>query len=110
VEEKRSVTIKRNGQGLFAKQGEFSEEKELLLCAVPEVTDWKECSDFLSEKWLEWSYWRHRNNNRNFVWAGKRQMYDCNEGDSFAVGYSRLFYWAVKNGRKKCPGGKVILS
>ena len=50
MEEKRSVTIKRNGQGLFAKQGEFSEEKELLLCAVPEVTDWKECSDFLSEK------------------------------------------------------------
>jgi hypothetical protein len=27
------------------RQGERSEMKHLLLCAVPEVTEWKECLD-----------------------------------------------------------------
>ena len=37
---KASVATKRNGRGLFAKQGELSEEKELLLCGVPKVAEW----------------------------------------------------------------------
>lgn len=49
AQEKASVTTKRNSRGLLAKQGEFNGVKELLLCAVPEVTERKECSDFFGE-------------------------------------------------------------
>ena len=35
----------RNVRGLLAKQGEFSDEKELLLRGVPKVTERKERSE-----------------------------------------------------------------
>jgi hypothetical protein len=44
--EKASVTTERNGGGLLEKQGENNGVKELLLCGVPEVVEWKECSIF----------------------------------------------------------------
>ena len=39
------MTTERNVRGLLAKQGEFSEEKELLLCGVLKVTERKEYSE-----------------------------------------------------------------
>jgi len=46
--------LNATARGLLEKKGEFSGEKELLLCGVPEVTEWKECSDsFRNNDWNE---------------------------------------------------------
>lgn len=42
---KTSVMAERNEVRSVRRQGERSEEKPLLLCAVPKVTEWKKYSE-----------------------------------------------------------------
>ena len=54
AQEKASVIAKRNGARSVRRQGEHNEVQWLLLRAVPEVTEWMECSDnFRINDWNE---------------------------------------------------------
>jgi hypothetical protein len=59
-------------------QGERSVVRQLFLCAVPKVTEWKECSERVRE-----NAWNEVTGGtgtliENFNGAGKGQMYPCN--------------------------------
>ena len=87
------MTTEKNGRGLLEKQGEFSGEKELLLCGVPEVTEWKECSDSFRKNDCKEVIGGTGTIIRRFI-LGRQEAnvsLECNERDSFAVGCTRLF-------------------
>jgi hypothetical protein len=76
---KTSINAERNGARSVRRQGEHSVVRQLFLCAVPKVTEWKKCSE------------RVRRNAWNKVTEGTGTIFEnfklvgkgkCNEGMS----------------------------
>lgn len=78
VKAKTSVEAECKVARSVRRQGERNGMKYLLLCAVPEVTEWKKCSERIRKNaWNEVTGGAGTLNG-NFNGEGKGQMYPCN--------------------------------